>query len=138
MTSSQVANAKNYTVTSIEISRVSLLSEDSESLWGHNIEVPGLGSCVQGHGVDVVGWVLGRNCPVLAVELSHNGTVFQRVPVSRRPDVAAVYTEVPWADNSGFRTTVRMLGITEFDLLVRAVLQDESCVRLGVIHGRCR
>ena len=127
-------------MTITEISVVTQSPLDSERLWGRNIESPQPGSQVDGHLVDLSGWVLGRSSPVVAVEVVHENTVVQRVPLNhRRPDLAEAFPEVPGAQESGFRTTVSLLGATpELELRVQAVLQDQSRVALGAIRARRR
>lgn len=88
--------------------------------------------------IDISGWVLGKEHRAIAVEVVYAGVEIRTVPISvARPDVAAHFPQAPGAIKSGFWTPVLLLGITsDFELLVQAVLQDESRVPLGVIRGR--
>jgi hypothetical protein len=117
---------------------------DSQRLWGRDVDLPKPGSQTSGHGIEIAGWALGRSSPVVAVEVVHEDTVVRRTPITmRRPHVAEAYPNVPYAERSGFLADVSMLGrtesgISEYELLVRAVLQDHSRVPLGTIRMRWR
>jgi hypothetical protein len=121
----------------VEIEDVAKTELDAEQLQGRNIEVPKPGSRADSDTIHVVGWVLGRNSPALTVEVVHDGTVIQSAPIDvRRPDVVAAFPEVPGAEQSGFRTNVTIPDTGENELLVQAVLKDESRVPLGIIRAR--
>ena len=68
----------------------------------------------------------------------HEDVVLRRVSLNLpRPDVAAVFPSVPGAERSGFETTLSFPTIKpELQLLVQAVLQDQSRVSLGLIRTR--
>ena len=126
-------------MTVIEIGVIALSVPDDERLWGRNIEVPQPGSQIDGHLVDLIGWVLGRSSPVVAVEVVQEGNVVKRAPVAvRRPDIEAAFPDVPGAEKSGFRTTVSVTGMGELELGVRAVLRDQSRVPIGAVRARRR
>jgi glycosyltransferase involved in cell wall biosynthesis len=118
---------------------VSLEETDSERLWGRNIEAPQPGLRSDGHQLDLIGWVVGRLSPAVAVEVVHEDTVVRRAPLNvHRPDIEEAFPEVSGAANSGFRTTVSVTGMGELELEVRAVLRDQSRVPLGVLRTRRR
>ena len=96
------------------------------------------GAQVGSRSVDLLGWVLGRQSPAVAVEVVHEGVVLRRVSLNLpRPDVAAVFPYVPGAERSGYRTTLSLPTIKpEVELLVQAVLQDQSRVPLAFIRTR--
>ena len=126
-------------MASVEIVDIALAKLDAEQLQGRNIEVPKTGSTIESDAIRIVGWVLGRRSPAVAVEVLHDGTVLQKPELDvQRPDVAAAFPEVPSAEQSGFSTTVAVPDIDEFELLVQAVLRDESRVPLGVIRAQQR
>jgi hypothetical protein len=121
---------------SIEIVDVIKTRLDPERLHGHNVEAPKVGSQADSETIRVVGWVVGRSSPVSVVEIVHDGTILQKVPIDvERPGVAERYPEVPGAEQSGYRTKVAMPASPEFDLVVRAVLHDESRVPLGTVRA---
>jgi glycosyltransferase involved in cell wall biosynthesis/peptidoglycan/xylan/chitin deacetylase (PgdA/CDA1 family)/SAM-dependent methyltransferase len=111
-----------------------------ESLWGCSIEQPAQGAQVSSGSVDLAGWVLGRRHPAVAVEVVHEGVALRRVSLNpSRPDVAAAFPHVPGAERSGFRTTLSLsTSRPELELLVQAVLQDQSRMPLAVIRARLR
>lgn len=123
----------------IEILDVSVTTTVSARLRGGNIETAP-GSRTAGHLAQFSGWVLGRDCPVLAVELLNGSDVCRRVRVNiRRPDVAAHYPGVPEAEYSGFKIQMSVLGLTpEIEFLLQAVLKDQSRVSIGVIRAQRR
>jgi glycosyltransferase involved in cell wall biosynthesis/peptidoglycan/xylan/chitin deacetylase (PgdA/CDA1 family)/SAM-dependent methyltransferase len=109
-------------------------------LWGCSIEQPVQGAQVSSGSVDLAGWVLGRQYPAVAVEVVHEGVALHRVSLNlSRPDVAAAFPHVPGAERSGFRTTLSLSrSKPELELLVQAVLQDQSRMPLAVIRARLR
>jgi len=123
----------------IEIRGIALSGPDHERLWGRNIEVPQPGSRIDGHLVDLIGWVLGRSSPAVAVEVVYEGNVLKRVPITiHRPDIEVAFPDIPSAENSGFRTSVSVMGMSQIELLVRAVLKDQSRVPIGAVRLRRR
>src|SRR5688572_18314940 len=121
----------------VKIQDISLFASDSEQLWGCHLDIPKPNSSFEAYEIEIVGWALGRSSPAVAVELISDDAKLRRVHIDiPRPDVAATYAAVPGALNSGFRIVASTLGITpKFELLVQAVLQDESCVPMGAIRG---
>src|SRR5687767_3441984 len=115
----------------VEILDVTIYRPTTEQIQGCYIDAPNSGSCSHVYAIDVMGWVLGRNSPVVTIELVvHEGTVIRSIPINtRRSDIATVYPEDPGAENSGFQATVSVLGLApEFELFVRAVFQDQGRV----------
>jgi hypothetical protein len=126
----------------VEIAEVSTVPTGlSALLWGAYIDLPAHGSLSDIYAISVGGWALGRSSPVVAVELVSEKDVLRRIPINvQRPDIAARFPSIPEAENSGFRVTVNVLGLTPegFELSVKAILQDEKRVQIGVIRGRRR
>jgi peptidoglycan/xylan/chitin deacetylase (PgdA/CDA1 family) len=129
--------APSITAT-LDILDVTPADRTAERLWGCSIDQPVRGAQVGSRSVDLLGWVLGRQSPAVAVEVVHEGVVLRRVSLnSSRPDVATVFPHVPGAERSGFRTTLSLPTIKpELELLVQAVLQDQSRVALAFIRTR--
>jgi glycosyltransferase involved in cell wall biosynthesis len=126
-------------MTVIEILDVSLTETVSTRLRGRYIDtVPGTKTA--GYLAQISGWVLGRESPAVAVELLNGSNVCRRVPVNiHRPDVAEIYPRVPEAEYSGFKIQMSVLGLTpEIELVLQAVLKDQSRVPIGVIRARRR
>jgi hypothetical protein len=90
--------------------------------------------------VDIHGWALGRHVPAIGVQVAADDGLLRRAAIEHpRPDVAAAYPGAPRAERSGFRIPVSVLGLRpEFDLRLRAILADDSSVRLARIRGRWR
>ena len=123
----------------IEFVAVTLSESDSSRLWGRNLEFPKTASLAEGHTVEIIGWVLGRQSPAVAVEVSAEGRLIQRVPVNiQRSDVAALYPQAGEGERSGFRAEIHTSSISELELIVQVVLRDQSRVPLGVIRARRR
>jgi glycosyltransferase involved in cell wall biosynthesis len=121
----------------IEILDVSLTETVSARLRGRYLRaVPG--TLNTAHTMEITGWVLGRECPVVAVELVHKCNVCRRAPVNiHSPDAAAIYPGVTEAAYSGFNLNISLLGLTpDVEFLVQAVLKDQDRVPIGVIRAR--
>jgi glycosyltransferase involved in cell wall biosynthesis len=110
---------------------------DEQRLRGRSIDVPKTGNRAGAAAVDVIGWVLGRSSPAVAVEIMHGDTVLRRSPVGvRRSDIAAHFDGVLGADAAGFQTTLNLSGTRDLELTVRAVLRDQTRVPIGVIRSQ--
>jgi glycosyltransferase involved in cell wall biosynthesis len=121
----------------IEILDVSLTETVSARLRGRYLRaVPG--TLNTAHTMEITGWVLGRECSAVAVELVHKCNVCRRAPVNiQSPDAAAIYPGVTEAAYSGFSLNVSLLGLTpDVEFLVQAVLKDQNRVPIGVIRAR--
>jgi hypothetical protein len=122
----------------VNIVDVSSRDLSAERLWGCDIDLPVPASQTKVDAIDILGWVLGRSFPTVAVEILSEGKVLSRVPVdARRPDIAAAFPQVPGAERSGFQITLDLSEVEpEFELLVQAVFEDGRRVRIGVIRGQ--
>ena len=121
----------------IHIQEVALMPlDDPELLWGFNIEAPTIGTKVSASSILIGGWVLGKKSRAIKVELIRNGEVIHEIPVSQhRPDVAAVFSGVPLAENSGYAIDWE-IAVTppESQLFLQAVLADDTRVKMGSIR----
>lgn len=90
------------------------------------------------HALDIEGWALGRDQPVVSVEACIGNQKRRELQLGvPRPDLADAYPDVPGASSSGFRGTLGPLELPlEFRLELRAVLTDGSWATLGVVQGR--
>ncbi|MDQ3910769.1 MAG: sulfotransferase [Actinomycetota bacterium] len=122
----------------VEILTVRHADPDPEHLRGFSLDVPQPGTKTDVYNFELAGWVLGQRLPVVAVEVRAKGAVLRRVPlVHPRPDVAAHYPDAPAAERCGFHTGVGVLGLEPgIELQVRAVLEDESRVRMATVRLR--
>jgi hypothetical protein len=127
----------------VEITRV-LSDPDPELLEAAFLERPLLVAIALGqetsdtYSFQLEGWVIGRRSRAVAVELTHDGKVLWQLPVEvSRPDVAAANPAIAGAELSGFYGPVGVLTMpTDFQLTLRAVLEDGTRAEVGVIEGR--
>jgi hypothetical protein len=99
----------------------------------------GLGSANgdSAYALEVEGWALGAQLPVISVELIHERNNLRRVAAAGdRPDLTATHPQLAGIGSSGFYASVSPLALeTEFELLVRAALEDKTRVPIGSIKG---
>ena len=120
-----------------KIVNVSKAEVDPTLLWGHHIDQPKVATTTDGHRFRIAGWALGRSSPAVAVELVHRGEVIRRVPMNDlRPDLSAAFPHIPDAEHGGFSTSASLVGMSELELGVRAVLEDQRRVPIGIIRAR--
>jgi hypothetical protein len=87
----------------VEVHRTELLPEE---LAGANLEAPVPSASLPAHAVTVIGWVLGREEPVEAIELWVAGERLWRAPVGvPRPDIERGFPDRE-VGRPGFHTTV--------------------------------
>ena len=124
----------------VEILDVRRTEPDGERLYGYSVDTPAAGSDSEVATIVVGGWVVGRQSPARAVEITHQGEAITWASADlRRQDVAALLPNVPGILHCGFQASVDVAMVpSEFELGVRAVLQDGSRVSLATITGRHR
>lgn len=110
---------------------------DSPELLGGAIDVPVAGEERPDWAVDVRGWAIGKQSRAVAAEALHEGRLIWRVPVDvERPHTAAEHPAAP-DDRIGFHALTGTLPLApEFDLDVRAVLENGAHAAVGVVRGR--
>jgi SAM-dependent methyltransferase len=89
--------------------------------------------------LDVRGWALSSNGERVRVEILVNGTGVSVVePSEPRPDVAALYKDLPAASASGFHARVKRSELPDFDtIVVEAIARtNQSAEVLGVARVR--
>jgi hypothetical protein len=91
-----------------------------------------------GYSIELSGWVLGRRCPAVAIEVVYEGMNLWRVPLTvKRPDVMAAFDGAENAEVCGFSTAISALKLDlEFELTVRVILQDKVRVAIAKIRGK--
>lgn len=111
--------------------RVEIVRDEKlpEELLGANLEAPAAGASLPAHAVTTIGWVLGREEPVEAVELWAEGERVWRAPVDRpRPDIERGFPDRD-VGSPGFRTTVNAQQLPpDAEAEVLAVLPGERRV----------
>jgi Glycosyl transferase family 2 len=79
-----------------------------EELAGGHLDAPVSGAMLPAHAVTMVGWVLGRERPVAAVEFEAGGERIWRAPVQvDRPDVTEAFPDMAGGP-PGFETTLNV------------------------------
>jgi hypothetical protein len=111
---------------------------DPAAVTAFAIDQPRPGDRSPGTGLEVNGWVIGRDAPVQGIRNSSSGQQGIVHPLSvRRPDVAAVYPDSPHAGFSGFSAWVPIdPRRREWQIDVEGVLADGGSVRIAQIRGR--
>ena len=126
-------------VALIEFVEVSFAEVNPEEIRGYHLDVPEAADQTEGDTIEIIGWVLGGQSPVVAVEVTVGSRLLRRVPINvPRADVAAQYPDLANSKQSGFKAKVQMGGAGELRLLVQAVLEDQKRVQLVVIHAQRR
>jgi hypothetical protein len=125
-------------VPAIEFQDISNGPQPPDKLWGSSLESPGAGSKRDVFAFQLRGWALGRNSPVVDLQIVHDGTIIRTVPVDHsREDVAALHPDVPFAKTCGFNVLVGVVGLPrKFKLYLMGILEDGGKVPLGSIRGR--
>lgn len=125
-------------MTLSEVTAVELHPGWEEHLLGFHLDAPTAGSANDAYGFDLRGWVLGRGPRVTAIELKDGQRLLRRVPASiPRPALANDYPDAGDTSTAGFFTTVNSLNLDqEFEVLVRARLEDKTRVNMATLRGR--
>lgn len=85
-----------------------------EELRGASIDLPKRGATVDSRCFTLAGWAIGKDGPVVAVEVEEDGKLVNRVRLgSLRPDVAETFPGVKGAERSGFQAVVGVGGRTD-------------------------
>jgi hypothetical protein len=122
----------------VEILEVRMADDAAEEFRGRFIDLPRPRMCCESRALNVVGWVLERGGPAVAVDIVRDGTDVVRAPVEvLRPDLAAGFPDIPEAGRAGFNATVNVLGdAPELRLEVYVLLRDGRHVRMASLLGR--
>lgn len=120
----------------IEILEVKRIESQPGELFGAAIDRPKTGETRDVFSFEVSGWVIGNSARATSVELVYEGKALRSIPIYRpRHDVEAVFSDKPEANNCGFWAEVGVVGLAPvFELLVRAVLSNDSVVPIGTIQ----
>ncbi len=122
----------------VDVEEISLVAADDERLYGCYLDANASTGEADTYVLHIQGWVLGRNNPAVKVEFVYDEMIVQTDPVRLpRKNVAEQHPDVSWAANCGFRAEINTLRMKpSFDLLVYAVLANESRLLLAKINGR--
>lgn len=110
--------------------------QDSDLLLAYAIDKPKKGTKKDVGAIDVLGWIVGKKSPTVAVEVMNGERVLRKIPIDlARLDVGKRFSTVPEAKNSGFEGTVELIGLPEEDdLILEAVFKDETRLKIGEVR----
>ncbi len=107
----ELADLRQLAIGTLEVSQT---APDRQRVAAFAIDAPASRCQVTAEEIVVNGWVVGRKSAVVAVELVGPIATLKRVPVQiERSDIAAEHPQIPWAETSGFRTTIRALEMAQ-------------------------
>jgi hypothetical protein len=124
----------------VHVDAVEIHAAESDYVHGANIDRPAVDSGADSYTLLIVGWVLSKKIPVEHVEVLHEEQQVAVAPLEReRPDLAAGFPEVEGAELSGYRLKLNTLRLAaDFELVLRAKLEDGTRLPLGRMRGRRR
>lgn len=89
--------------------------------------------------LELVGWALGTDSPVVQVEVVSGGEVVARTsPVVERPDIAQAFPDVDGAATAGFQLAIEPSGRGKSHLRLQAALADGELAPLGELEVASR
>ncbi|MBR8827331.1 MAG: hypothetical protein DSM107014_05395 [Gomphosphaeria aponina SAG 52.96 = DSM 107014] len=121
----------------IRITNVVKVSEKQEELLlGFSLDHPKLYQISKAEGIEIGGWVLGKNSPILRLELITQGKMFDECYLTvQRLDVAKLYPQKSEAKNCGFATIINLGELLETGyFMLQAVCADETRIPLAEIQ----
>lgn len=99
-------------------------------LWG-SFKVLG----VEQSRLELFGWALGKNSEIDRVEVLAGSSVIASAPLDvPREDIAELHPGRESAATCGFRVVIEAKGKGSSQLELRAVLEDETAVTMGVVR----
>jgi hypothetical protein len=121
----------------VDITEVSRSAPCPGSLLGFAIDGPVVGSQSNTWSIPIVGWVLGREVAVTAVEFIIQDIGLRTAPLGLpRPGVATAH-KTPDAGKCGFSAVVGLVGLPwQFEIQLRACLKGGGRAHFGTIRGR--
>jgi hypothetical protein len=123
--------------STVEILDVGTSEEAKEHLRAFSLDRPSSTEHLDSGSLTILGWVVGRGSRAVAIEVLADEEIVGRAPVEiERGGVSRGFKDVPGANTAGFRITMQGAGKGEGDLVVRAVLEDETRVPFARIRAR--
>lgn len=120
----------------VEILEVEKFELPPDLFWGFNIDIPSAGDRFDARAIKVGGWVLPKRSRARLVRFVQHGAIIHRTSASVvRPDVHAVYPDVPAAARCGFDTFLPLGSQSKTEIDAQVVYQRRP-YRLGTIRGR--
>ncbi|NEQ74827.1 MAG: hypothetical protein F6K23_18340 [Okeania sp. SIO2C9] len=86
--------------------------------------------------INISGWVLGKNSPVVAIEIVELSSILKKVSVNQLyPDIAKRYPEAPQVEEIGFSIDFQVNKLRpKFNWLIQAVFADKTRMPIGCIR----
>lgn len=124
--------------TWVEVESLDLETPDAAAVTAFAVDQPRPGDRSRGLGLEVNGWIIGRDGPLLGVRTASSDHQSAHDPLDvRRPDVASDYPEHPDAVSSGFSAWAPLdPGEHVWRIVVEGVLANGGAVRIAQIRGR--
>ncbi len=121
------------------VDEVELRSPD-QGIAAFAIDTPRTGDRLPGAGLEINGWIIGRDSPVPGVRVVSKGSTSGMFPLDvRRPDVAKDYPGFAHAATSGFSFWVPLAADDgSWHITVEAILSDGSSTVLCELYGHSR
>jgi predicted SAM-dependent methyltransferase len=118
---------------SIRVVDVSLADPD-QGLRKAHLDNPASGEELADNALKIVGWAVGREKPVEAVEVLAAGEVIAKAPVQiERPGVANAYPDTPGAATAGFRLVVQGSGEGRHELAIRGLVDGKQAPIASIV-----
>lgn len=116
------AVARRESIRVIEVAA----AEPEGGLRKAHLDAPSTGAELDSNALKIVGWAVGKEQPVEAVEIWAGTEMVATTPVEiERPGVAGAYPQTPGAEKAGFRLVVQGSGEGRHELTVRGVVGGE-------------
>jgi hypothetical protein len=124
----------------VSIEAVEVNEGASDYVHGGNLDTPREGFASDSYGIVIEGWVLTLSLAVKYVEVLHEERPIAIAEANlERPDIASGFADVEGAGRSGYRASIGTLKLpAEFEIVLRARLEDETRLPLGRLRGRRR
>ena len=116
----------------VEVTKVSVKNV-SDTLWGFYIDSPVPCQKVTDDQIKFVGWVLSKESPAEAIELSYNDEAIATIPINQqRLDVAQAFSTIPLsANNCGFSQQISVASLPKSGSVnLKVICQDGKTVVL--------
>jgi len=124
-------------VRRLQVDSVEPFPLPGNELHGFQLEVPKPGEEWNSQTLHFDGWALGKEQPVVAVEVLQDGRSISRIPVRKpRTDVGEQFPDVENAGSSGFAGALGALRLRRrFELLLRGELENGVTMPLAIVSG---
>jgi hypothetical protein len=121
----------------IQATSIELVPSAGESLAGYTIDLPRVRQPIDGHFLEIAGWVVGRDDKAVKIEVRHDTHWLTGIPVQLvRPDVVNHLGLADPSLPSGFQLAFSTIGLPEeFELSVWALLADGQAVEFARLRG---